>query len=120
MQEILRQNLEQPLLLKKDYDAFNNLLDTNVDEYLAAWKAANHNLIAYEAEIDSQYQVSSTPNFCHHGFGLSLHNCFLAETRCRIGRVCIQLHSFKVSLNFLCLQRQQGQSRSDQKYIMLP
>ncbi|KAH9558616.1 hypothetical protein CY35_06G017100 [Sphagnum magellanicum] len=57
IKEILRQNLEQPLLLKKDYDAFNNLLDTNVDEYLAAWKAANHNIIAYEAEIDRQYQV---------------------------------------------------------------
>lgn len=54
----MRKNLAEPLKLREEgYGEFLQLAETNIEEYLTTWKAANKSLDDYEASIDRFRQV---------------------------------------------------------------
>ena len=57
VQKSLEQNIDQCTKLKADYDDFIPLAKTDVEEYLAAFKAGGSDIDVYETEVERLYKV---------------------------------------------------------------
>ena len=66
MQKSLEQNIDQCTKLKADYDDFIPLAKTDVEEYLAAFKAGGSDIDVYETEVERLYKVwiSNNLSYC--------------------------------------------------------
>lgn len=62
MQNSLEQNIDQCAQLKAQYDDFIPLAETDVDAYLASYKAGGSNIDVYEAEVERLYKVRVSNN----------------------------------------------------------